>query len=658
MSQPTRSLNAERAAASVAQPDAVSVRRPDDACDSRSDVDPHPGIGPQPGRDPQPTRRPRPARPLTTRSELADWAYRLLPDPFACPAYIGASYSLAIRQLEWGLRPLWTVFSLMAAGDADPHRIEPFLAYIRAGLTPGSAFEFPQPSAKTRQIALEMGVYGYGLLACGDRLLAALEPAQRDRLAAWLNAINDLELPWGSWFAYRLLVNAGLRAAGLPFGAARVEADRRALESMYAGDGWYEDGTPFQRDYHIPMSFHLVALLLARYEAGAPVEVILERARAFARDFSWWFGPHGRSLPFGRSLVYRFGHASFWSALALADPQARASADVKGLLMDALSWWHAILADQHDRLVVGYAYPNLMVGEDYTGPGALFQAFQAFVVLGLPEGDPFWALESHRELHRGVHAEPRPGMIICAGKHHTYALSATQYSIKSILQRMSKYGKLCYSTAFGWNISRDTVGIENFAVDSALALSVAGTDQFAARGRILDGQVHDGYVYSLWDYGDVARVETVLIPVDERVHVRLHRVSCACPLVIYEGGFPVFGWSRKFDVSEVTEAGTGIALWRAALPPELGGQRSAIYDAADPAVAARVRAALVAAGLGEAAERLDECTPRTACVVRQNPDTNIYDCEANAVPALKVEVPSGTFGFACLVEGDPGQVLA
>lgn len=587
------------------------------------------------------------------RERLAAWALDLLPDPFDCPSYVGASYAREVRELEWGARPLWAVFSLMAGGDAErpevARRIEPYIAFIRAGLTPGGPRAFPDPARGTRQVVVEMQPFAFGLIACGDALMGLLDVPQRERLAEWLLKVNDPELPWGAWHMYRLFVNAALRHRGLPYDADRLDADVKAVEAMYAGGGWYEDGTPFQRDYHIPLAFHVLPLLLERFCGGSPVSEVMARAQLFARDFSYWFDDQGRSLPFGRSQVYRFVHASFWSALALAGEGDGMRAEAKDLLMRNLSWWRSQLSDQPEGLTLGYAYPNIMVGEDYSGPGAPYIALQALIVLALPAADAFWRLEPLAPERAARRAEERPGMLFQRGARHVYALSAMQYSTRSILQRMSKYGKLCYSTAFGWNVSRDVQGIENFAVDSALAVSIAGTGQFVARSRILGSQVREGYVYSLWAHGDVARVETWLVPVDEFRHVRVHRVDAAFPLETFEGGFPVFGWNAKRDESEAADG--MIRLWRAGVPE---GERQVCGIADGAARPDEIRAALLAAGLDELVEALPRCTARTAEAVRQNPDTNIYDGRSNAVPALRASLSAGEHYLASLIYGDPG----
>lgn len=61
----------------------------------------------------------------------------------------------------------------------------------------------------------------------------------------------------------------------------------------------------------------------------------------------------------------------------------------------------------------------------------------------------------------------------------------------------------------------------------------------------------------------------------------------------------------------------------------------------------------LAAVVKEFANEWDE---REAIAVRQNPATNIYSWEQNAVPSLKTKRAATSFHLGCLVYGDPGEL--
>ncbi|AEB07780.1 Uncharacterized conserved protein UCP014753 [Coriobacterium glomerans PW2] len=581
---------------------------------------------------------------ICSREDLTDWLVELLPDPFDYIGKTGSSYGEEIRHLEYVSRPLWAIFSLLCSGEYDERIVEPWIERIRVGLRPGE-LSFPYPTIKTRQICVEMGVYGFGLLSCGKSLLDRFSEEETRSLERWLNAINDIDLPWGNWYLFRIMVNYGLRQNGLSFSSKRIESDCRAVESMYVSDGWFEDGKPFQRDYYVAIVFHLYALLIDRFVPDHALKDVIARSQAFEEDFICWSDSQGRSIPFGRSLTYRFAHIGYWAAATLAKANTHDISEIKQMTLANLSFWSEQPITQDGVLSIGFGYPNILVAEDYTAPGAPFWGFKAFLLLAFDGESQFWQTKPTAPAISERRAQPAPGLLIQRGERDCFALSVMQYSAGSVLQRMGKYGKFCYSTAFGWNLSRDVDGIANFGVDSSLALSIAHTGQFVSRSRIDAWSVCERYAYSMWSYRDLVRVETWLVPIDARRHVRVHRIEAEYPMETYEGGFPVMGWSSKFDESET--GSNSVRIWK--MQHAQRTQISEISDAADdPSVIGRI---LEAAGMPQKPQDGAWCR-RSPDIVRQNPNTNVLSSEPSAVPVLRVEIPAGESLFGCLVFGE------
>ena len=558
---------------------------------------------------------------MKDREDVLQWMRQMLPDPFEYKGTTGAAYDEEIRGFEYCSRPLWAVFSLIASGEYERRVVTPYLRRIKAGLNPGTEWTFPEPTTARRQIVVEMAVYGYGLLCCGKQLRACLNEQEKERLTAWLGMVNEVELPRGNWYFFLLIINYGLKANGLPYSQEKIEFACSEIESFYLGGGWYKDGKDSQVDYYIPFAFQFYSLILEQYCPDHQLKNVKERSLKFERDFLYWIDQQGRSLPFGRSLTYRFAHSCYWCACIVSGISRTKPGWIKNIVLNNFNFWAKQNMLQDGRLSIGYGYPNLILSEDYNAPGSPMWAFKSFVILSLPSEHEFWQAEPEPVLfEEKIHKEEKPGFLMMAGEKHHYALSVSQFSSAPIIQHMSKYGKFCYSTAFGWNCSRDVQGISQFAVDSTLALSVKGTEQFAGRGKIEASGVNSEYGYSRWSYGEIAKVETWLIPLDELYHVRIHRIHTKLELDTYEGGFPVFGWNPKFCTPEKEERGVLLSHQ---------GMSGGIWDI-----------------LGN----------RKPERVLQGPNTNIYSCERNAVPALRGTVPgtgARTAVFACLVYGDP-----
>ena len=563
--------------------------------------------------------RSRSCKRLKDRNDVMEWMKQMLPDPFQYKGITGAAYDEQIREFEFCSRPLWAIFSLIASGEYEQTTVDPFLKRIKAGMKPGTRWTYPEPTTARRQAAVEMAVYGYGLLCCGEQLLACFDKEEKERFAQWLYMVNDITFPRGNWYFFLLIINYGLKANNLPYNQEKIDFACREIESFYVGDGWYQDGKSSQRDYYIPFAFQFYSLILERYCPEHELQCVKERSMDFEQDFRYWIDHQGRSLPFGRSLTYRFAHSCYWSACAVSGIHRTELGEIKEILLGNLNFWAEQDILQDGILSIGYGYPSLIMSEDYNAPGSPMWAFKSFVILSLPSDHEFWMTEQKPViLKETIRCEKSPGFLMVAGRNHHYGLSVLQFSDAPILQHMSKYGKFCYSTAFGWNCSRDVEGIDRFAVDSALALSVKGTGQFAGRGRIEASKVYQTYGYSRWNYGTIAAVESWLIPLDEDYHVRIHRIRTALELETYEGAFPVFGWNPKFCAPVADQ--TGILLFHR-------NMSSGIWDISG------------------------DRKPET---VLQNPNTNIYDCERNAVPALKGTAdPKEETVYACLVYGNP-----
>ncbi|KAF5355434.1 hypothetical protein D9758_006426 [Tetrapyrgos nigripes] len=238
-----------------------------------------------------------------------------------------------------------------------------------------------------------------------------------------------------------------------------------------------------------------------------------ERATTFALDFVHYFDEEGRAIPFGRSMCYRSAMAAFWAAFAFAfgkDSEATLPSPwtwgtIKGLLLRNLRYWarqpgayapalppSPIPQNYKPRyiLTLGYTYPNQSILENYNSPGSVYWACKAFICLALPDGHPFWTSKEEtypfsilsndsslkanlsspspplhpivltkvlqHPLHLMVHVTVPLTTTTTTGGHtyasHAYLLSSGQQCSYAVKQSAAKYGKLSYSSAFGYSV--------------------------------------------------------------------------------------------------------------------------------------------------------------------------------------------------------------
>jgi hypothetical protein len=120
-----------------------------------------------------------------------------------------------------------------------------------------------------------------------------------------------------------------------------------------------------------------------------------ERAKRYAAVQERLIGPDGTFPPIGRSLAYRCGafHLLAQSALRRALPEGVVPAQARGALgaviartLDAPETY-----DGDGWLRIGFCGHQPGVGETYISTGSLYLCAVAFLPLGLPATDPFWA---------------------------------------------------------------------------------------------------------------------------------------------------------------------------------------------------------------------------------------------------------------------------
>ena len=163
------------------------------------------------------------------------------------------------------------------------------------------------------------------------------------------------------------------------------------------------------------------------------------------------------------------------------------------------------------------------MSEDYNSPQSVYWCLKTFIIIGLPEDHPFWACE---ELPHPLDATARnssiedggtsisqvsviwpPRHILCNMKQHHFLISSGQSTAKHHRAREAKYGKLAYSSGFGFSVPTGPL-LEQLAPDSTICLTLDDGDTWLVRCNPFD--VH---LYSLRIVTpDMARESSIEIP--------------------------------------------------------------------------------------------------------------------------------------------------
>ena len=471
---------------------------------------------------------------------------------------------------------------------------------------------------------MEMASIGLALALVPEQVWYPLPPEARRNLARWLDTINSVEVVDSNWLFFRVLVNLGLAHVGAKHDEGAMCTALNRLDQFYLADGWYSDGITAQRDYYVPFAMHYYGLIyakLAKVQDPKRAQLFRDRASAFAQDFIHWFAADGSALPFGRSLTYRFAQGCFWGALGFADIEALPWGVIKGLALRHLRWWgrQPIFAPD-GTLSIGYAYPNLNVGEQYNSPGSPYWAMKFFLPLALSESHPFWQAEEMPlpELPP-VHYQPHAKMIFYRDRtnRHIVALTSGQHE-PWIRHAGEKYAKFAYSTTFGFSVPLGRRGLTQTAADSMLALSDDG-EYYRVRERTAESEYVHGALWSRWHPLPGVEIETWLIP-SPPWHIRVHRLRTDRPLWSAEGGFALDrSGDNPIDRAGVEESAEGFAFAR--YPSGASGLRDV---------------------LGQ----------REGRVLRLDPNTNLL-VPRTVLPTLLAQHNPGEHWLACAVLADP-----
>ncbi|EMM5417517.1 DUF2264 domain-containing protein [Citrobacter amalonaticus] len=452
-----------------------------------------------------------------------------------------AHYSVDIACMEGLSRALWGLFPLMAGGAEVPFA-DKYIQAIKLGTDPQSPHYWGDTGPYDQRL-VEMAAYGLGLALLPTRLTAAFSPSEQENLHRWLNQITDAQMPDSNWNYFAIIVQLGFKRAGLPYDQSAIDRRFALMEAYYLGDGWYSDGPGRPQDYYISMAFHFYGLLYASLnpEDTARAATLRERARQFAEDFIYMSAADGASVPFGRSLTYRFAMVAFWSAVAFAELDVFSPGIIKGVILRHLRWWQQQpIFDRDGILTLGFAYPNLAMCEDYNSPGSPYWALKVFLILALPETHPFWlAEEQPLPSLAQTRAIPHAGQILQHSEHsaHVTMLTSGQLELNNYVNTEAKYTKFAYSSRFGFTIERGRYGLKHAACDSMLLLA-DGDNYFRGRRDCEQVRVDENAIFSRWLPWHDVTIETWLVPFGEW-HIRLHRINSARVLQTVEGGFAV-----------------------------------------------------------------------------------------------------------------------
>jgi hypothetical protein len=272
-------------------------------------------------------------------------------------------------------------------------------AAIAAGVDPASPdfMNFTHGS----QPVVDAAFLALAVLRAPTELWQKLDPRTQQQLIKALESSRVIQPNYSNWLLFSATVEAALSTMGVWWDPMRVDYAVRSLDTWYKGDGVYGDGPTFHWDYY--NSFVMHPMLLQILDTTAKVspawksfqEPMLLRARRYAAIQERLISPEGTFPPTGRSLCYRFGAFHLLAEMARRQqlPQGVSPQQVRAALTAVMRRMVSAPGtfDSQGWLQVGFYGHQPSMAESYISTGSCYLCSVAWLPLGLPDTDPFWA---------------------------------------------------------------------------------------------------------------------------------------------------------------------------------------------------------------------------------------------------------------------------
>ncbi len=465
----------------------------------------------------------------------------------------GVGYGSRIASFEGFSRLLWGLGP--AIGNAEVEDlVHPIIQGIGNGTNPNHEEYWGQLHDRDQRM-VEMPAVALSLLYDNQLIWKRLTDSEKQNVFNWFFQITEYECADGNWQFFKVIVSLVLRALGYEIPDECIDVPLTKIDKCYLADGWYQDSTRGRQDYYTPFAFHYYGLI---YSTLVPddwhSEEFRVRAKEFAQQYIHFFAEDGANIAFGRSMIYRYAAASFWSALVYADVQAFPLSALKGLINRHLRWWmEKPIFDDNGILSLGYTYPQLTLTEPYNSSLSPYWSNKVFLLLALPDDHEYWTVEESAFPDvEAVKVLNRANMLAFHDNGHAQLLNAGQPGANYQTLTNEKYLKFAYSSYFGFSIPRTNQLKEEHAMDSMLGVqtpdltiltsrggqTVEETGQFLVRNKVTDVEISKGIVASTWKASHTISVRTWLTSISGW-QIRIHKVELKEPTVLYETGFAV-----------------------------------------------------------------------------------------------------------------------
>jgi hypothetical protein len=206
---------------------------------------------------------------------------------------------------------------------------------------------------------------------------------------------------FNNWLLFSALIEAFFLHIGEECNKMRMDYAVRQHDQWYKGDGMFGDGPEFHWDYYnsFVIQPYLRAVLGIITKVDQSYSQLQEKFNKIAARYAAiqerLIAEDGSYPAIGRSITYRCGafHHLANEALLRQLPAEITPAQTRGALTAVISRTldHESNFDGNGWLRLGLSGNQPKLAEDYISTGSLYLCATAFLPLGLPPQDEFWA---------------------------------------------------------------------------------------------------------------------------------------------------------------------------------------------------------------------------------------------------------------------------
>jgi len=397
---------------------------------------------------------------------------------------------------------------------------------------------------------------------------------EKNRIASWVKkwAVAALKDSWPNnhyWFPILSIIQ--LEKMGYDCGEIDeyMQIGFSELESLYIGDGWYEDGCFGRFDYYEAWSLHTYPAFYVLMSEGTrfydehKVDVYRERTEKFLRYYTHAFDSSGAYVAFGRSLAYRFAATAIFGAASVLNCNIDYGL-ARRIVFKNIEWFETnMIAEADGVLSPGYLYNSPQLVENYTSSGGAYWASKAFLPLAIANDHPFWSAEesllpSEKGNYLITTGSARINMPLqCSADYSGVTLfNNTSTYFQEVMGNFfndmaSYYSKFCYNSRSGFAVATP----DRPSYDNNFVLFTPDLSMYSTRKRMFDMGYVDGVLISehkpFYNDSETA-VKSWVVPLYDGYHIRAHRVTLSQKYIVGEGGFSVGAYNDEnvFDITD------------------------------------------------------------------------------------------------------------